>query len=43
MILRTIANISFRKRINRAVYEKFKDGTVKDVSDELPFEIPDGW
>ena len=26
-----------------AVYEKFKDGTVKDISDELPFEIPDGW
>ena len=32
-----------RKRINRAVYEKFKDGTVKDISDELPFEIPSGW
>ena len=29
--------------IHRAVYEKFKDGTVKDISDELPFEIPDGW
>ena len=27
----------------RAVYEKFKDGTVKDISDELPFEIPNGW
>ena len=26
-----------------AVYEKFKDGTIKDISDELPFEIPDGW
>ncbi len=26
-----------------AVYEKFKDGTAKDISDELPFEIPDGW
>ena len=26
-----------------AVYEKFKEGTVKDISDELPFEIPDGW
>ena len=26
-----------------AVYEKFRDGTVKDISDELPFEIPDGW
>ena len=26
-----------------AVYEKFKDGTVKDISDELPFEIPTTW
>ena len=26
-----------------AVYEKFKDGTIKDISGELPFEIPDGW
>ena len=26
-----------------AVYEKFKDGTVKDISDDIPFEIPDGW
>ena len=27
----------------RAVYEKFKDGTVKDISEELPFEVPNGW
>ena len=27
----------------RAVYEKFKDGTTKDISDELPFEIPATW
>ena len=26
-----------------AVYEKFKDGTAKDISDELPSEIPGGW
>ena len=26
-----------------AVYEKFKDGTVKDISDDIPFEIPKGW
>ena len=32
-----------RRGIHRAVYEKFKDGTVKDISDEIPFEIPDGW
>ena len=28
---------------HRAVYEKFKDGTVKDISDDIPFEIPEGW
>ena len=27
----------------RAVYEKFKDGTAKDISDDIPFEIPKGW
>ena len=26
-----------------AVYEKFKDGTAKDISDALPFEVPNGW
>ena len=26
-----------------AVYEKFKDGTVKDISDDIPFEIPTSW
>ena len=24
-------------------YEKFADGTVKDVEDEIPFEVPEGW
>ena len=37
-IMAGIANKS-----HRAVYEKFKDGTVKDISDELPFEIPATW
>jgi len=32
-----------RKRINRAVYEKFKDDTIKGISGEIPFEISDGW
>ena len=27
----------------RAAYEKFGDGTVKDISDDIPFEIPEGW
>ena len=24
-------------------YEKFADGSVKDIEDEIPFEVPDGW
>ena len=24
-------------------YEKFADGTVKCIEDEIPFEIPEGW
>ena len=24
-------------------YEKFPDGTVKCIEDELPFELPEGW
>ena len=26
-----------------ATYEKFADGTAKDISDELPFDLPHGW
>lgn len=24
-------------------YEKFADGSVKDIEDEIPFEVPEGW
>ena len=24
-------------------YEQFADGTVKDIEDELPFDVPEGW
>ncbi len=24
-------------------YEQFSDGTVKDIEDEIPFEVPEGW
>ena len=27
----------------RAAYEKFADGSIKDVSNELPFALPNGW
>ena len=30
-------------RTHRATYEKFADGTTKDISDELPFELPQCW
>ncbi len=30
-------------RTHRATYEKFADGTSKDISDELPFDLPQGW
>ena len=29
--------------IHRAAYEKFADGSTKDISDELPFALPNGW
>ena len=28
---------------NRATYEKFADGKEKDISDELPFDLPQSW
>ena len=31
------------KKSHRAAYEKFADGSIKDVSDELPFGIPASW
>ena len=37
------SQIAPSKASHRAVYEKFKDGTVKDISGDIPFEIPKGW
>jgi len=28
---------------DNSYYEKFSDGTVKCIDDEIPFEIPSGW
>ena len=28
---------------NKRHYEQFADGTVKDIEDEIPFEVPEGW
>lgn len=32
-----------KNRIHNLHYEKFQDGTVKCIEDEIPFEVPDGW
>ena len=37
-----------RKRLGQFLwyslhYEKFQDGTVKCIEDEIPFELPEGW
>ena len=29
--------------VNNLHYEKFQDGTVKCIENEIPFELPDGW
>ena len=29
--------------INNLHYEKFQDGTIKCIEDEIPFEVPEGW
>ena len=29
--------------VNNSHYEKFQDGTVKCIEDEIPFEVPEGW
>ena len=31
------------KKSHRAAYEKFGDGSTKDISNELPFALPNGW
>lgn len=36
------ASIIYRGEDN-SYYEKFADGTVKCIDDEIPFEIPQGW
>ena len=43
-------NTVYYKRLKRHTlsgyilhYEKFRDGTVKCIEDEIPFELPEGW
>ena len=30
-------------KLHKRHYEQFADGTVKDIEDEIPFDVPDGW
>ena len=30
-------------KLHKRHYEQFADGTVKDIEDEIPFEVPEGW
>ncbi|MEE0353561.1 MAG: hypothetical protein UDP17_09485, partial [Treponema sp.] len=37
-------NYSKKRQIkHKRHYEQFADGTVKDIEDEIPFEVPEGW
>ncbi|MCR4741937.1 MAG: restriction endonuclease subunit S [Treponema sp.] len=29
--------------IHKRHYEQFADGTIKDIEDEIPFDVPEGW
>ena len=35
--------LSLKKLLHKRHYEKFADGTVKDIEDEIPFDVPEGW
>ena len=44
-ILQTVISLglSLKKILHKRHYEKFADGTVKDIEDEIPFDVPEGW
>ena len=44
-ILQTVISFRFKlkKLLHKRHYEKFADGTVKDIEDEIPFDVPEGW
>ena len=33
----------YKDSSNNHYYEKFEDGTINDITEEIPFEIPDSW
>ncbi|MBQ9310428.1 MAG: restriction endonuclease subunit S [Bacteroidales bacterium] len=39
----SLNNVQWHTNVGNSHYEKFADGTVKCIDDEIPFEIPQGW
>lgn len=36
-------SVIYKNSTDNQFYEKFDDGTIKNVTEEIPFEIPDSW
>ena len=36
-------SVIYKDSKDNQFYEKFDDGTIKNITDEIPFEIPDNW
>ena len=36
-------SVIYKDSTDNQFYEKFDDGTIKNITDEIPFEIPDNW
>ena len=36
-------SVIYKNNTDNQFYEKFDDGTIKNITDEIPFEIPDNW
>jgi len=30
-------------QLHNCYYEKYSDGTIKNIQDEIPFDLPEGW
>jgi type I restriction enzyme S subunit len=42
-ICKSVTQIPTKIRIHNLHYEKFADGSVKCIEDEIPFDVPEGW
>ena len=40
---RTIFIFLYKIKVDNCHYEKYAEGTKKNIQDEIPFELPDGW